>query len=84
MDRTFDLFDVVTIAVSKVIPYPGGMDKAVPAGSVGTLIEEITPGVWEVEFDRDRGIPFPITAAFREDDLRLQTAFAARETVAAP
>ena len=55
------LLDVV--AVTMDLP-----DKGVVRGQVGTVVETLAPGVFEVEFSDDEGQPYA-ALALREDQL---------------
>ncbi len=77
------LLDVVATLTDKTITFPYGLTKEITAGSEGTLVDELAPGVWEVEFSRsksDAQIHHLMTAEFEETELRLVAPIAIAES----
>ena len=63
MDTQIKLLDVV--ALTQNLP-----EQTVYRGQVGTVVELLTPGVYEIEFSDDNGKTYA-TASVREDQLML-------------
>jgi Domain of unknown function (DUF4926) len=68
MSDPIKLLDVVALTVD--LP-----DKNLVRGQVGTVVEELTPGVYEVEFsDNDTGKPYAMLAVQAEQLMALHYA----------
>jgi len=63
LDTQIKLLDVV--ALTQNLP-----EQTVYRGQVGTVVELLTPGVYEIEFSDDNGKTYA-TASVREDQLML-------------
>jgi len=61
MTGNINLFDVVALTAD----LPG---RGLPRGQVGTVVESLAPGVFEVEFSDEQGRAFA-QSALREDQL---------------
>jgi hypothetical protein len=63
LDTRIELLDVV--ALTQDLP-----EQTVYRGQVGTVVEILAPGVYEIEFSDDNGTTYA-TASVREDQLML-------------
>jgi hypothetical protein len=71
--KAIEMFAVVETRVDRTMEFPGGLRREVPAGTVGTVVDELPDGAYEVEFTPDPTIPYVATAVYAASELRLHT-----------